>query len=47
LKEVSKVSKSIRGVKVLNCVHPDVELPVGYKVLKFDIFDVKGILELI
>jgi len=29
-------------VKVLNCVHPDVELPVGYKVPKFDVFDGKG-----
>ncbi|XP_055806884.1 uncharacterized protein LOC129875618 [Solanum dulcamara] len=24
------------------CVHPDVELPVGYKVPKFDVFDGKG-----
>lgn len=26
------------------CIHPDIDMPVGYKPPKFDIFDGKGVL---
>ncbi|KAH0738141.1 hypothetical protein KY290_036846 [Solanum tuberosum] len=46
LKEAFKSIQVHKGVEGLEyedlCVHPDVELPVGYKVPKFDVFDGKG-----
>ncbi|KAH0668569.1 hypothetical protein KY289_023062 [Solanum tuberosum] len=45
LKEAFKSIQVHKGVEGLEyedlCVHPDVELPVGYEVLKFDVFDGK------
>lgn len=46
LKEAFKSIQVHKGVESLEyedlCVHPDVELPMGYKVPKFDVFDGKG-----
>ncbi|XP_070004823.1 uncharacterized protein [Nicotiana sylvestris] len=46
LKEAFKSLKTVRSMEGLEyedvCVHPDVDLPAGYKVPKFDMFDGKG-----
>ncbi|XP_019232633.1 PREDICTED: uncharacterized protein LOC109213305 [Nicotiana attenuata] len=46
LKETFKSLKTVRSIDGLEyedlCVHPDVDLPAGYKVPKFDMFDGKG-----
>ncbi|KAJ8541989.1 hypothetical protein K7X08_016855 [Anisodus acutangulus] len=46
LKEAFKNIQTIKGHEGLEyedlCMHPDIELPVGYKVPKFSLFDGKG-----
>ncbi|KAJ8538459.1 hypothetical protein K7X08_027680 [Anisodus acutangulus] len=46
LKEAFKNIQTSKGHKGLEyedlCMHPDIELPVGYKMPKFDLFDGKG-----
>ncbi|KAJ8537150.1 hypothetical protein K7X08_035551 [Anisodus acutangulus] len=46
LKEAFKNIQTSKGHEGLEyedlCMHPDIELPVGYKVPKFDLFDGKG-----